>query len=151
MLQHPLRVAAAVFVVALTACTPAAVVTSVTDAPATTTTAPASTTTVPPAASPRVPVPPLPPEDYGAMAFGAWISGDSELLARLTTDLAFEVLADRSTTQSDRWTFTSCQEVLGHTYCTWTGTSEILALRIDNESIYEGRSAVIDVRFAPAG
>ncbi|GBE20676.1 hypothetical protein BMS3Bbin01_00014 [bacterium BMS3Bbin01] len=145
-----------VFVLTLTACTAATGAAPVADPAAT---VPSSTTTSPPSPTttatmstvPSAPMPPLLPDDYAAVAFGAWRSGDLERLARLTTGPAYRLLVDRPPSDTDRWAFTSCREVLGNTYCAWTGTSDVLSLRVDNNAADEGLPAVIEARMSPAG
>ncbi len=137
--------AAAIAVVVMTACagevTPEAGTASTpaaTAAPSTATT-PTPTTGLP-----------LPPEDAAALAFGIWVSGDLDRLAELTTDPAFLVLAGRAASETDRWRFVSCASALGRTNCAWTGTTETLALHVDNKAAEEGRPAVTYASFKPA-
>jgi hypothetical protein len=138
--------------VVLAACTP-------TDAPSTTgstttaavdQTAPSSTL-VPPPPIPQVVAPPLPSEDFAAYVFGVWASGNHERLEELTTETAYLVLASRPATEDDHWVFASCQTLAHNTFCAWTGTTEILSMRIDDYAASKGYAAVVDAGFRTAG
>lgn len=139
--------AAAITVVVMTACAGEVTLEAGAISTPAATAAPSTATT---ATSPPTTGLPLPPEDAAALAFGVWVSGDLDRLADLMTGSAFVVLAGRAASEMDRWRFVSCASALGRTNCAWTGTTETLALHVDNKAAEEGRPAVTYASFKPA-
>ncbi len=121
--------------------------TTTSTAPTTVTTAATSATLVPAPPVSQVVIAPLPPDDIAAYVFGVWLDDDLPRLKEITSDRAYQKLAGRPPQDGDDWVFDSCQSVLGITYCAWVGSTDVLAMKVDDRSASKGYVSLIDAAF----
>jgi len=85
---------------------------------------------------------------YAQAAFEAWLVGESDRMQQLMTADAYQVLADRTPSDDDRWGSGQCEGAAGSTYCQWSGSGDNLVLRVENEAASSGDAqAIIEARF----
>jgi hypothetical protein len=95
---------------------------------------------------------PRAPDEYATATFEAWAGGDTNMLARLTSDEAFAVLSERAWTDEDGWSGVACEGAAGSTFCTWQSDGEHLVLRVANEAASGAApDAVVEATFSAAG
>jgi hypothetical protein len=116
--------------------------------PVTLAAAPADAT---PAHDVLLPEPGTSPSQYAQTAFDAWVRADRIELEKRGTPEVADMLEARPWTWDDEWDEQNdCEGAAGSTYCTWTGKSAQLTLRVVGERASAGEPhAVIEAVLEP--
>jgi hypothetical protein len=116
--------------------------------PVTLAAAPADAT---PAHDVLLPEPGTSPSQYAQTAFDAWVRADRIELEKRGTPEVADMLEARPWTWDDEWDEQNdCEGAAGSTYCTWTGTSAHVTLRVASEQAAAGEPhAVIEAVLEP--
>lgn len=74
------------------------------------------------------------PAEYARAVFDAWVAGNQPRIEELAVPSVADLLAARPWSADDGWgDQATCEGAAGSTYCTWTGASAQLTIRVANE------------------